>query len=66
LSDDLQKLVGLIQKRKFEPAVVFSFSRRQGLCLAGRHMPSAALLLLLSAGCLAVGHNPTHLAVRTA
>lgn len=28
VSEDLQKLVGLIKDKKFEPAIVFSFSRR--------------------------------------
>lgn len=35
LSEDLQKLVKLIHDRKFEPAIVFSFSRRWGAACAG-------------------------------
>ncbi|KAL4452733.1 hypothetical protein ABPG75_008395 [Micractinium tetrahymenae] len=35
LSEDLQKLVKLIHDRKFEPAIVFSFSRRECELYAG-------------------------------
>lgn len=45
VSEDLQKLVGLIKDKHFEPAIVFSFSRRWGW--VGEFRSCEALFLVL-------------------
>lgn len=45
VSEDLQKLVGLIKDKHFEPAIVFSFSRRWGW--GGEFCPCEDLVLVL-------------------